>query len=76
MYESPFTSYFFVKNRLNMLTEPLLNITKKFAILLGAKNVAWLITLLPSRDTRYAKLFAENKGKSRFYCFFKNNFVY
>ena len=37
MYESPFTSYFFVKNRLKMLTEPKINITKKFAILLGVE---------------------------------------
>ena len=30
---------------------------------------------MQSRDTHEDKLFAKNKGKSRFYCFFKNNFV-
>ena len=30
--ESPFTSYFFVKNRSKMVTGPLFNITKEFVI--------------------------------------------
>lgn len=44
-------------------------------MLLGVKNVTSLIKLTQSRDTHEDKRFAENKEKSRFCCFFKNNFV-